>query len=72
MLLIYDNQTQRFYRCKNSRTSSDHNLRPALPDFMPLIVPFTRRQMTVQHCHQCLNRATTETCLETLHRLWGK
>ena len=56
VLLIHNDQTERFHRRKNCGARADHDLRAALPDLVPFVVPFAGREMTVQHRHQSLER----------------
>ena len=72
VFLIDDHETKRLHRGKHRRARADHNPRTALPDLVPLVVPFPRRQVTVQHRHQSLLRPLAEPRLEPLHRLRRK
>ena len=49
VLLIHDDQAERFHRREHRRPGADDDARPALADFFPFIVPLPRREVTVQH-----------------------
>ena len=69
VFLVDDHKTKRLHRGEHRRASADHDSRPALPNLVPLVVPFPCREVTVQHCHQRLLRPLTEPRFEPLHRL---
>ena len=69
VLLVHDDEAERFDRRKNRRARADDDARPALPDLVPLVVPFARAQMRMQHRDERLQFAGAEPRLEPLHRL---
>jgi hypothetical protein len=69
VFLIDDDQAERLDRRKNRRTRADHNAGATLADFVPFIMAFAGRKMTVQNCDQRLQRTGIEAGLETLDRL---
>ena len=52
MLLIDNDQPERMNRSEHRRSGSDHDARPALPDFVPLIMSLTAREVRMQHRHK--------------------
>ncbi len=40
VFLVHDDEAERFDRRKNRRARADDDARPALPDFVPFVVPF--------------------------------
>jgi len=69
VLLIHDDQAERFHRRKNGRPRANDDARPPLSNFMPLVVPLTRAQMRMQHRHQRLQFSRAEPRLEPLDGL---
>ena len=69
MLLVHDDEAERLDRRENGRTRADDDARPALADFMPLVVPLAGGQMRMQHRYERLQFAGAEPRLEPLNRL---
>ena len=51
LLLIHDDQTQIFQRCKYRRPGPQHHGGLAIPDALPLVVPFRHAKAAVQQRH---------------------
>ena len=69
VLLVHNDQAQRIDRGEDGRARADDDPGAALADLVPLVVPFARGQMAVQHRHQRLESARAEPGLEPLDRL---
>ena len=69
VLLVHDDEAERFDRRKDGRARADDNARAALADLVPFVVALAGGQMAVQHRHQRLQRAGAEPRLEALDGL---
>ena len=69
VLLVHDHQSQRLHGRENGRARADDDPGAALADFVPFVMPFPGRQMTVQHRHQGRVRPGAEPGFEALHGL---
>ena len=69
VLLVHDDEAERFDGRKDGRAGADGNPRAALANLVPLVVPLAGGQMAVQHRHQGLQRAGAEPRLEALDGL---
>ena len=69
VLLVHDDQAERFDGGEDGRARADGDARAALANLVPLVVPLAGGQMAVQHRHQRLQRAGAEPRLEALDGL---
>ena len=56
VLLVDDDEPERVHRREDRRPRADDDLGPALPDLVPLVMPFAAAEMRMQHRHQGLLR----------------
>ena len=69
VLLVHDDEAERFDRRKDGRARADDDPRAALANLVPFVVALAGGQMAVQHRHQRLQRAGAEPRLEPLDGL---
>ena len=65
MLLIDDNQAERIHRRKNRRARANNNPGAALANFVPFIMAFAGRKVTMQHGYERAQGPRAEAGLET-------
>src|ERR1041385_4717434 len=69
MLFIDDDESERIDRRKDRRARANDDARATLSNFVPLIVPFSRGKMRVQHGDKSAQRSRTKARLELLDGL---
>src|SRR5688572_1011927 len=69
VLLIYNDQPERFDGGKDRGARANDDAGAALADFMPLVMTLAGRKMAVQHGNKSLERAGSKPGFEPLDRL---